>query len=98
MREAVDCKLNDGKYVCLFSGKLDSSACAGIEAAIESKITDPSMPVVFDLVDIDYVSSAFLRICLKVGKQSRDFSIVHVDSSIKKVFMIAGFDRILRIE
>jgi anti-anti-sigma factor len=88
----------EGKYICVFSGKLDTGACAGIESAIQSKLAEPGAPVVFDLAGIDYISSAFLRICLKMGKQSRDFSIVHVDPSIKKVFMIAGFDRILRIE
>jgi len=98
MRESVDCKVHDGKIVCVFSGKLDTGACADIEAAIRSEVADPGMPVVFDLADIDYVSSAFLRICLKTAKQSRDFTIVHVEPAIKKVFMIAGFDRILRIE
>ncbi len=98
MQESVDFQFRDGQVVCVFSGKLDTSACAGIESAIQSTITDASVPVVFDLVNIDYVSSAFLRICLKTAKQSRDFSIVHVEPSIKKVFMIAGFDRILRIE
>jgi len=55
--------------------------------------------VVFDLAEVDYVSSAFLRLCLEVGRQEGPgrLSLVHVKSQVLNVFRIAGFDKILSV-
>jgi len=49
--------------------------------------------------DVDYVASAFLRMCLKVVKEvgPRNFSVINVHPNVKKVFKIAGFDKQLSI-
>jgi anti-anti-sigma regulatory factor len=49
---------------------------------------------------VEFVSSAFLRICLVVFKKvgAGRFSIVHVSPWVKKVFKIAGFDHSMDIQ
>jgi anti-anti-sigma factor len=98
MSEQVEYKLCDGKLFCVFSGKLDTSATTAIEKHLQAKAAEAAVPVVFDLAKSNYVSSAFLRICLKMAQQTPEFSLINVEPSVKKVFMIAGFDRIMKMD
>jgi anti-anti-sigma factor len=56
-------------------------------------------PLVFDLRDVNYISSSFIRICVNTAKQIQKgkFSIIHCDPFIKKTFKIAGLDDLLNI-
>jgi anti-anti-sigma regulatory factor len=48
---------------------------------------------------VDYVSSMFLGLCVKVGELAgtKKLALTHVHPEIKKVFKIAGLDRQIRI-
>ncbi|MFC1566597.1 STAS domain-containing protein [bacterium] len=83
-----------------FQGRLDTEACANDEKKIDERIADVVMPIVFDLKEAVYISSAFLRICIKVGKKigKEKFTIINVSPQILKVFKIAGFDNIFTIK
>jgi anti-anti-sigma factor len=83
-----------------FEGRMDTAKCEEIEAETREKVTQPDMPVVFDLEKVVFISSAFLRLCIYAYKQAGEhgFQIVHVDPSIKRVFKIAGLDSMLHGE
>lgn len=93
--------------VCVFSGSMDtgqSSADAGAVAAAldragKTTAAPPAKPlrVVFDLQDVDYVSSAFFRICLATAKQVRkgNFSVAHARPEVTKLLKIAGLDEFI---
>jgi anti-anti-sigma factor len=98
MSAPVDYQLHDGALHCVFSGKLDTTVSMAIDADLQTRAADASTPVVFDLAHVNYVSSAFLRLCVNMAKRTPGFSVIHVDPSVKKVFKIAGFDTIMRIE
>jgi len=70
------------------------------EDGLYEKIELVRMPVVFDLEKVNYVASAFLRICIKVAKDvgAKDLEIIHTCPHVKKVFKIAGLDRQLKIK
>jgi anti-anti-sigma factor len=89
---------------CFFSGRLDGSVCSVIEPALHERVTGfiknrETIGVVFDLSDVVYVSSAFLRICLihckLVGKNN--FFVNHTSEDIHKVFHISGFAEIMHV-
>jgi anti-anti-sigma factor len=88
---------SENLLVCVLPRKLDTSNSQMLEGELYSRIESAKAKIVFDFKDVDFVSSNFLRICLatykKVGKAN--FEIVNVRSEVKKVFMIAGFDKIL---
>jgi len=90
----------DGKLICSFSRRLDSANCDKWEKWLHEKIDEVKMPVVFDLKEVDYIASGFLRICIavskKVGKQ--DLMIINTCPYVKKVFKVAGLDRQLKIK
>ena len=81
-----------------FEGRLDTARCAQLETEVRTAVTAPNAPVVFDLEQVDFVSSSFLRLCIYAYQQagSRGFQIIHVGPSIKRVFKIAGLDAMLK--
>ncbi len=89
---------------CRFSGQLDSAKCAEMEKDLFNKIGEVSestddLRLVFDLGEVDFVTSAFLRLCLEAAKsvKKNDFSVVNKSPYVKKIFKIAGFDRAFNI-
>ena len=55
--------------------------------------------VTFDLQDVDYISSSFIRLCLVTSKTVglKQLSIVNVNSFTLKLFHTTGLDKILDI-
>ncbi len=90
----------EGSLICTFSGKLDTAGCSEIGDELIRKVQEAKMPVVFDMKNVDYVASAFLRLCLLIVREVDvdKFSIIKVSPNVKKVFKIAGLDRQMRIE
>ncbi len=89
----------NGNLVCTFPNRLDTETCTRLEPEILRELENFNNSVVFDLSQVDYVSSGFLRICLRVFKRfgADKFSIVNVSPLVKKVFKIAGFDQGMKI-
>jgi len=87
------------KLVFLFSGRLDTEGCIEYQNKIEQKVKGTEHAVVFDFQNVTYISSAFLRVCIKTVKEKgpNQFSIINVVPNIKKVFKIAGFDHLMHI-
>ena len=86
-----------------FAGRLDTLAVQKLSEVIlvnlpvkDGKSEDE---IVFDLREVDYISSSFIRICISVAKQagSGQFSIIHCQPFIKKTFKISGLDEILNV-
>jgi len=82
---------------------IQSAAHAGaVSAALDkaaAKTAAPDNPLraVFDLKDVNYVSSAFFRICLGTAKQVRqgNFRITNAQPAVTQLFKIAGMDEFL---
>ena len=63
------------------------------------RVAEENRPVVFDMKDVTFVSSMFIRICLQVYKQmgANRFQVINLSPDVKKVFKIAGLDQQLNI-
>jgi anti-anti-sigma factor len=83
---------DDEQLVCSFSGRMDTVSCMEVKDELKEKVEKYEGKVVFDMEEVDYISSSFLRICvIAVNSVENDnFSIIKVSPNIKKVFMIAG--------
>ena len=81
-------------------GRLDTTTAPELEAAIDAcaaEITD----LVLDCGELEYVSSAGLRVILKAQKLMNAkgaMKLTHVNETIMEVFDITGFADILTIE
>ncbi len=59
----------------------------------------PVNQIVFDLGQVDYVSSGFLRLCLQAAKQMQQgsFRVVNTNPQVMKVFKVACLDELLKV-
>jgi anti-anti-sigma factor len=55
--------------------------------------------IIFDLQEVEYVSSSFIRICVSVAKEAGKghFSIINCQPFVKKTFKISGLDEVLNV-
>lgn len=85
---------------CTFLGRLDTLNCEGLENDILAKIDENCAGIVFNLKDVDYIASSFLRICLLAAKEvgGDNFSIVNVHPLVKKVLKLSAFDKMFSIK
>jgi anti-anti-sigma factor len=93
------CELQDG-LVFRFEGMMNTSRCAEIAAQVRSALAAPATAVLFDLEDVDFVSSAFLRLCIHAYQRAGDlgFQIINANPSVKRVFKIAGLDAMFKCD
>lgn len=88
----------DGKIVCTLDGHFDTLQSEALEVALKARLKTPQA-VVFEMQDVTYVCSAFLRVCIFVAKivGPGRFTLLGVTPPIKRVFKMAGmsdqFDR-----
>ena len=94
-------KTVDGSAVTMaLAGRLDTSTAPQLEA--ELKQTLPGMQkLVLDFQELDYISSAGLRVILaaqKIMNRQGKMVICHVNATILEVFEVTGFCDILTIQ
>ncbi len=91
---------NDGSLICELPDRLDTVNSQEFEKELSLMMEKKFTKVSFDFKNVNFVSSYFLRVCLNLVKQfgNENFDVSNVKSEIKKVFMIAGFDKILNIK
>lgn len=94
-------KTVDGSTVTLaLAGRLDTSTAPELET--ELKQTLPGMKqLVLDFQELDYISSAGLRVLLSAQKtMNKQGSMIlqHVNETVMEVFEITGFSDILTIQ
>lgn len=92
--------LEGEKLICSFSGSMHTVNCSKIEKELCEKVEKTEGPVVFDLQEVKYIASTFLRICTRVYKKAgpEKFSIINVSSDLMNVFQISGLDRFIDVK
>ena len=81
-------------------GRLDTSTAPELEATIDGCVAGIK-ELVLDCNELEYVSSAGLRVILKAQKMMNaqgNMKLTHVNETIMEVFDITGFADILTIE
>ncbi len=82
-------------------GRIDGSTAVAFEEAVRSAVEETDRALIMDFGELDYISSAGLRVILLTAKslQSQDAKLVlcGLSDSIREVFKISGFDKLLQI-
>lgn len=88
---------SDDVIICNLSGRLDTVVSIELEPTID-KGTVAGKKMEFDFSGVDYISSTFLRICLKKYKElgEGNFRIKSPKPDIAKVFKIAGLEKLVK--
>jgi len=83
------------------NGNLNSNTSPELEDKIFEAIKNESKNMILDFEDLDYISSAGLRVIMKTAKnlkQSEGMIVLcSMQEYVKEVFEIAGFDAYLPI-
>ncbi len=82
------------------SGRLDTITAPELEECIRKNLKDAEK-LVLDFEELEYISSAGLRVLLsaqKVMNKQGEMVLKHVPASIKEIFDITGFSDILTID
>ena len=94
-------KKNNGESLTLIvSGRLDTQTAPELENELDSVLAGIK-ELIFDFANLEYVSSAGLRVILKAQKAMNaqgSMKLTGVNDSIMEVFDITGFLDILTIE
>ena len=94
----ADVKLNDDVLNVSLTGRLDTITAPGLlalykEAEAKGKISS----VCVDMKDLEYISSAGLRVLLIMRKalfDSKDFSLINMSENVREIIETTGFDTI----
>ena len=80
-------------------GRVDASNAADAEKKIfEIKNANPDKHVVLDAESLEYVSSAGLRVILKLRKEAPKLAIINVIPEVYEVFDMTGFTDMVTVE
>lgn len=90
--------IENGNLRCAFAGSLNTITCLELEKELHDRIRAEKLPVIIDLREVDFIASAFLRICLTVYKEvGQDrLTIINLQPAVQTVFKIAGFGDLLK--
>ena len=96
----IEKKINGEATTLIVSGRLDTQTAPELEAELD-RILVGLKELTFDMTNLEYVSSAGLRVILKAQKAMNaqgSMKLTGVNDSIMEVFDITGFLDILTIE
>lgn len=96
----IEKKIENGNVTLTITGRLDTTTAPELEKTLNN-VLEGTKELVFDLTNLEYISSAGLRVILKAQKAMNaqgSMKLTGVNDSIMEVFDITGFLDILTIE
>lgn len=79
------------------AGRIDSSNAADVEKEILDIGFAPDVKVIVDMQDLEYISSAGLRVILRLKKSNADTEIINACSDVYEIFDMTGFTELMSI-
>ena len=92
----------DGDLVHLnVAGRIDASTSPDVEQAVSAALKGGRRRLIFDMRQVDYISSAGLRALLLAAKQAKaaggGVAVFGLQSEVEEVFTISGFGKIVPV-
>lgn len=92
----------NGETVVAIVGRVDTLTSSELESVVSEVWAQPSITLVFDCAQMDYISSSGLRVVLKAHKQATavggKFVLRNLNNEVRSVVDMTGFSRILTVE
>ena len=92
--------IENGNVMLAIEGRLDTTTAPELEKELGNVLAD-AKELVFDMSELEYISSAGLRVLLKTQKimnTQGSMKVIHANESIMEVFEITGFLDIITVE
>ncbi|MBQ1342290.1 MAG: anti-sigma factor antagonist, partial [Erysipelotrichaceae bacterium] len=96
--ELINTKLENGVLTIGLIGHIDSNNAPAVEREI-TKAREEAAPVnvIVDASELEYISSAGLRIILRLKKDFPDLVVKNVSSEVYEIFDITGFTEMMTV-
>lgn len=88
---------NENGKLFILNGKIDSNNSQEVSDLILPKLC-PEDTVTLDFDKVEYISSAGLRIILKIAKIVKDFTLINACRDVYEVFDMTGFTQIIKVK
>ncbi|MBQ1552045.1 MAG: phosphotransferase [Clostridia bacterium] len=99
MENITTAKYENGGLTLFLSGRIDSTNSAQVENDVFAAVGEhPDAPVTVDLSALEYISSAGLRVLLRLKKASGDVKVIEASPEIYDIFEMTGFTEILDVK
>ena len=96
----IEIKRNAEETIIKIVGRLDTTTAPALDKTINDDIADVKN-LVLDMKELEYISSAGLRVLLGAQKKMQkigSMKVTHVREEVMEVFEMTGFADILTIE
>ncbi len=96
----IEKKTEGGAMEVKLAGRLDTTTAPQLEEVVKAELSGKES-LVFDLADLEYISSAGLRVLLsaqKIMNNQGSMVVKNVSEEVNEIFEVTGFSDILTIE
>ena len=83
--------------VIKLKGRIDSSNAAETEMNINEQLGDNVNELILDADELEYISSAGLRVILRLKKQIHNTKVINCNSDVYDIFDMTGFSEMMEI-
>lgn len=94
----IQAKVDDGVLFLLAQGRIDSTNAPQVEEDIEAlREQNPHTAVTLDVEDLEYISSAGLRVILRLRKNEPSLTVINASSEVYEIFEMTGFSEMIPV-
>ena len=97
---SLELNRNDATVVAHVGGRIDSTNAWEFDRTLQDSFQPQDTVLIMDCSTLRYISSAGLRVALKLAKRFRPpkrFAMTALSRDIEEIVRISGFDRIIEI-
>ena len=85
-------------FVVALSGRIDTSNAQELESTLMDMCADyPSASLTIDAADLAYISSAGLRVFMRLRKELGGMSVINVSTDVYEILSMTGFTELLDV-
>ena len=101
MQIKTDTHADDRWLILIVSGTIDAETAPQLQSAAEQHLAEGRSHLAIDLGDVNYVSSAGLRVLLlllrAITKQSGQMSLINPHPNVREVLDISGLSQLFKL-
>ena len=92
-------KENGDLLTIFLKGHIDSANAGDVEKEIEeARAQSSASDLLLDASELNYISSAGLRVILRLRKQMPDLSVINVSPEVYEIFDMTGFTEMINVQ
>ncbi len=99
MNAKVTYQTENNRLIISLNGRVDTSNAAEVEKDITAaRAAAPGMAPVIDAENLEYISSAGLRVLLRLRKEEKDMEVINVSPDVYEILDMTGFTEMMTVK